>query len=94
MIEYVFVASVAGSEQEKEELLNVIKQYPDKIPGIVSLSTGFSTIKDSKFNWAAVFRFKDKEALESYGTHPFHISAIDRYGHLVKDSAMIEFEVE
>ena len=94
MIEYVFLASVAGSEQEKTELLNYIKQYPDKIPGIVSLSMGFGAIEDAKFNCAVVIRFKDKKARESYETDPFHRSGIDRYGHLVKDSASVEYKVE
>ena len=72
----------------------MIKSFQNTIPGIHSVSAGVNTIEDARYNWAVVIRFKDKETRELYGTHPLHKSLGDRYGHVLKESTTVEYEID
>ena len=72
----------------------MLTSFQNKIPGILSVSAGVNTIENARYNWAVVIRFKDKEARELYRTHPLHTSLGDRYGHLMRESTTVEYEID
>ncbi|MBT3275513.1 MAG: Dabb family protein [Spirochaetales bacterium] len=93
MIQYMFIAEVAGSKEDREAALALIRRFPDEIPGIIDFTAGLNEIGQQRLNWGVSIRFKDKAAWETYKTHPVHINATNKYGYLVKDSSTIEYEI-
>ncbi len=93
MIQYMFIAEVAGSQADKEAALALVRQFPDNIPGIVDFAAGLNEIGHQRLNYGVSIRFKDKDAWEAYKTNPIHIQVAERYGYLVKDSSTIEYEI-
>lgn len=71
-----------GDAAAREQLISDSKSFKE-IPGIIDVSAGVilpSTrpAVDSTFDVAIVMKFKDQQALESYGKHPLHLSAMQR----------------
>ena len=94
MIQYIFVAEIVGSQKDRnDDLLARVQEFPKKIPGIVDFAAGFNEIGQQRINWGVSIRFKDKAAWEAYKTNPIRLAVVEEYGHLVKDSSTIEYEV-
>ena len=71
-----------GDEHACQQLINDSKSFT-RIPGIVNVSAGrvlpsTRPSVDSTFDVAIVMKFKDEEALKSYGSHPVHLEAVER----------------
>lgn len=49
------------------------------IPGVEEGSFGIALSTDEHYQWYVRIRFRDEEALETFNTHPNHISFAEQY---------------
>jgi len=94
MYERVVVGRVDETAEEIDSARKMFKSFQNKIPGILSASSGVNAIENAPYNFAVVIRFKDKEDRELYRTHPLHKSLEDRYGHILKEATTVEYEID
>lgn len=71
-----------GDQRAAQQLIDDSKSFT-QIPGIVNVSAGrvlpsTRPSVDSSFDVAIVMKFKDEDALKSYGQHPIHLQAVER----------------
>ena len=90
---YIFVAELSATHEE----LNQFKKDADimlsKIPGILDMSSGIQDSENRRYNYGLTVRFKDKAAREAYSSNPHHKALGDRYGGMVVESKIVEYEV-
>ena len=61
------------------------------IPGVQAVSFGIALLADEPYQWYVRIRFRDMQALETFNTHPNHLSFAEKYwgpllaGHTVRD---------
>jgi hypothetical protein len=70
-----------GNEAVRQRLIAEASTFPDRIPGILSLSAGAPLssdrpVVDDTFDVGFVMRFVDREALAAYEVHPVHQAAV------------------
>lgn len=49
------------------------------IPGVEDVSFGIALSSDEHYQWYVRIRFRDEEALETFNTHPHHLSYSEQY---------------
>jgi len=87
----------AGSEEDKINDLNKLKdaldQLPSQIPEIKSYQTGINISDAATASDAAlVAEFESEEALETYKNHPEHIKVLDLISSIKGRTSVVDFE--
>ena len=65
------------------------------IPGVEAVSFGIALSADEHFQWYVRIRFRDEQALQTYETHPNHISFAEQYwAPLLADHQVRDYRLE
>jgi hypothetical protein len=86
-----------GNEQQREKLIDLSKSFK-AIPGVVNVSAGRTLPStrpavETTYDIAIVMKFKDRQALKDYATHPMHVEATEKFVKpLVERFVIYDFE--
>ena len=82
------------SEEEVTNVIEEVRELKKKIPQVVELYAGKNFSKHSQgFTHAIVIKFKSKEDIDSYRSHPEHKPIADKLDKMEEDSIGIDFEI-
>jgi hypothetical protein len=86
--------SVEEKKQRFESLAPDLEALAGSVPGVLSLSVGFSTGPNPK-NWdmCLVSDHESWQALEVYANHPEHVAVASRVAENVTERAGADFEL-
>ena len=90
---YIAVAKLSATHEEMNQVKRDIDIMLSKIPGILDVSSGIQASENAKYNWGLAVRFKDKAAREAYASNPDHKAFGERYGGIVVELEIVEYEV-
>ncbi len=90
---YIGVAKLSATHEELNQVKRDIDIMLSKIPGILDMSSGIQDTENAKYNWGLTVRFKDKAARDAYASNPHHQAFGDRYGGMVVELEIVEYEV-
>lgn len=90
---YIAVAELSATPEEMKQIKKDIDIMLSKIPGILDMSSGIQDSENAKYNWGLTVRFKDKAAREAYASNPDHKAFGERYGGIVVELEIVEYEV-
>lgn len=90
---YIGVAKLSATREEMNQVKKDIDIMLSKIPGILDMSSGIQDSENARYNWGLTVRFKDKAAREAYASNPHHQAFGDRYGGIVVELEIVEYEV-
>lgn len=90
---YIFVAEVSAAHEELNQVKKDIDIMLSKIPGILDMSSGIQDSENRRYNLGVTIRFKDKASREAYASNPDHKALGDKYGGMVVESKIVEYEV-
>ncbi|GAA0305294.1 hypothetical protein GGQ92_002092 [Gracilibacillus halotolerans] len=97
MIEHIVLIkpSPAATMEQKQELINRTLALKNVIPGIVDIQQGINFSSRSQgYEIGLTVRFKDRESLESYDSHPEHQKIIAYLkGIGLEDIIVVDFEM-
>lgn len=85
-----------GSEEEKEEQLQIIKSKLEALVGIVptlkTMEVGLNiSERDTAFDLVLVSTFDDEEALNAYAIHPAHVKVLKYLKDYLKTTAVADY---
>ncbi len=96
MLEHIVLAKV--NSDHVTELTKDLISMVSKIPGIIEISAGVNKKpEDSKgYNYGLIVRLTDTAARETYGSHPSHMTIVNKYlmgeNPIVKEILELDFE--
>src|SRR5690625_2037671 len=97
MIEHIVLIkpSPSGNMEQKQELINRTLALKEVIPGIVDIQQGINFLTRSQgYEIGLTVRFKDRESLESYDSHPAHQKIIAYLKEIgLEDIIVVDFEI-
>ncbi|WP_078551323.1 Dabb family protein [Bacillus alkalicellulosilyticus] len=97
MIEHIVLikTSPTTTEEQKQELIRKTMLLKKVIPGIIDIQQGVNFSSRSQgYEIGLTVRFKDRDSLENYVTHPAHqeiVSYLKEIGF--EDSIVVDFEI-
>ena len=91
---YIAVAELAATHEELNQVKKDFDIMLSKIPGVLDVSSGIQDSENRRYNWGLTVRFKDKAAREAYASNPHHQAFGDRYGGIVVELKIVEYEVD
>jgi quinol monooxygenase YgiN len=82
------------SSASLEALISVLSGLKERLDGVEEYRVGQDLrLRDNNDDFAIVARFRDRKALDTYLTHPEHLSALAKYGPaLVAEKHSVQFE--
>ncbi|MCT2536735.1 Dabb family protein [Aquibacillus koreensis] len=97
MIEHIVLIkhSSTTTEDQKQELIRRTLALKEVIPGIVDIQQGVNFSSRSQgYEIGLTVRFKDRDSLEYYGSHPAHQEIVSYLkGIGVEDRIVVDFEI-
>lgn len=97
MIEHIVLVKFSQETtiEQKQELIRRTLELKNIIPGIVDIQQGINFSNRSQgYEVGLTVRFKDREALETYGPHPAHQEIISYLNNIgMEDSIIVDFEI-
>jgi hypothetical protein len=83
--------------EQELALLNELKAFKGKIPGIVELTAGFNVTEEweNKHGYTLGLRitFENKQALDSYLPHPIHQQFVSSLDGIIDNVIVVDFPV-
>ncbi len=82
-----------SSRASLDELVNILTGLTTRLDGVEEYRVGTDLrLRDGNDDLAIVARFRDRNALDTYLTHPEHLSALAKYGPvLVAEKHSVQF---
>ncbi|ARK29910.1 Dabb family protein [Halalkalibacter krulwichiae] len=82
--------------EQREELIQKSKKLKEHIVGIIDIQQGFNfSDRNQGYEYAATILFKDKHALEQFGSHPKHLDVVSYLREIgLDDIVVVDFETE
>ncbi|WP_078544775.1 Dabb family protein [Litchfieldia alkalitelluris] len=78
-----------------EELIGLLKQFKEAIPGIVELTAGINVTdeKENEKGYKLGLRvtFENKDALDNYGPHPIHQKFVRSLDGVIADVIVVDY---
>lgn len=97
MIEHMVLVKFTEdvTELQKEELIQKSMGLKAKIPGILDLQQGLNfSQRNQGYEYGVTIRFENKEALESFDSHPKHLEVVSYLRQIgLEDIVVVDFEV-
>ena len=80
------------TDAQKQQAHDTISRLHTQIPGIIETNVGVNFSPRSQgYQFAGVMKFKDRDALDAYGTHPVHLELLSWLMPLI-DPIEVDFE--
>lgn len=83
--------------QKEQELLNKLKTFKGKIPGIVELTAGINVTQETEqiqgYTLGLRVTFEDKQALDQYLPHPVHQEFVQSLSGLIDNVIVVDYEI-
>jgi Stress responsive A/B Barrel Domain len=80
------------TSEQKQRVTNAIRALQGQIPGLLETLVGANISPRSQgYQFGGVMKFRDRAALESYGTHPAHLQLLEWLMPLI-DPLEVDFE--
>lgn len=81
------------STDQRQQWIEIIRDLPQQIPGIVAMSIGEDIVHGpSSYDVALVADFATLKDLQTYSTHPKHQVVLDISGPVKEHLAVADFE--
>jgi hypothetical protein len=97
MIEHIVLFRwMEGASQEAiDSVVAELRKLKGKVPGVVDLSCGANFSDRAKgYTHGLAVRFKDRAALEAYGSHPEHQRVVQKFINPIRGEVLaIDYEV-
>jgi Stress responsive A/B Barrel Domain len=83
--------------EKKQNLLNQIKSFKGRIPGIVELTAGINVTEETEqiqgYILGLRITFKNKQALDNYLPHPFHQEFVSSLSGIIENVIVVDYEI-
>ncbi|OZB94447.1 Dabb family protein [Paenibacillus sp. XY044] len=82
----------------EQELLGLLWELKDQIPGIVELTAGLNETEETEnihgFSLGLRVTFKDRESLQAYGPHPAHQEFVRKLDGLIEQVVVVDYPIQ
>ena len=98
MFRHTIMWKIIKSPLSKKDTCNKIKELlvglNGKIPGLINIEVGINILEaDNVFDVILTSDFENKDAYESYSTHPEHLKIVPFFKTLKLNRAIVDYEL-
>jgi len=85
------------TDEKEQELLSLLKDFKDGIPGIVEMTFGINVSDEIEnirgYTLGIRLTFDSKKSLDEYGPHPVHQKFVQALDGVIEDVVVVDYPI-
>ena len=96
MIKHIVMFKLINKNKENlEKVVNALKTLESNIDVLCSAEIGINFNKsDRNYDIVLITKFKDRNTLKTYETHPKHLPVVETVRSLCSGSVVVDYEID
>ena len=96
MIKHIVMFKLINKNKENlEKVVNALKALKGNIDVLCSAEIGINFNKsDRNYDIVLITKFKDRNTLKTYDTHPKHLPVVETVRSLCSGSVVVDYEID